>query len=164
LGAASLAWILKRGINLASLRIPRGIVKAEQQSIRHAIAALVINGSLDKLETVSFPECSYIADADFAAILSKCYSSVKSINLAGCSGLTESSAEHIKRCTNLEAFTPTSDNESAMLTDKDMVEIVKACKKLRKLCFNRIGDLVTDEVVQSVAAHCHLLGVFRSEL
>jgi hypothetical protein len=66
LGAAALKWVLKRGIHLASLQLPSyyGINPAEQQSIRDTIASLALNGRLDKLETISFNECSYIKDAE----------------------------------------------------------------------------------------------------
>jgi hypothetical protein len=159
LGAAALSWILKRGIHLASLRLPysRVTFSAEQESIRvesirEAVASLALHGHLDKLETIHLSYCSYIKDADLTSILSKCYSSVKSIDIRGCIHLNESAAAHIKRCTKLEAFTP-KGNESAA----DMVEIFKACRKLRKVDFGSLGPRLTDEVVQSVAVDCPLL-------
>jgi hypothetical protein len=112
LGLAALNWVLKRGINLASLQLPpTGLISPpEQQSIRDAVASLTPDGRLDKLETISLNECSYINDADLAAILSKCYRSAKSIDIQECE-LTVSSAVHIKRCTKLEAFA-SNGNES----------------------------------------------------
>jgi hypothetical protein len=153
LGAAALNWILKRGIHLASIFLPKhyGLSAAGQKSIREAVASLALNGRLDKLETISLNHCFYIKDVDLAAILSKCYSSAKSIDIQGCA-LTESSAAHIKRCTKLEAFAA-SGNESAA----DMAEIFQTCRKLRKVDLSGFGDDLTDEVVQSVATTLPLL-------
>jgi hypothetical protein len=152
LRAAALNWVLKRGIHLASLRLPdNGRSAAEEQSLRDAVASLALNGRLDKLETISLASCSYIKDADLAGILSKCYRSAKSIDIRYCR-LTESAAVHIKRCTKLEALAA-KGNESAA----DMAEIVQSCRKLRKISFVNFGTSLTDEVVQSVAAHCPLL-------
>ena len=108
LGAAALNWVLKRGIHLASLRIPYSsnttyVSAAEKQSICESVASLAFNGQLDKLGTISFRWCDYIKDADLSAVLSKCYGSVKSINIQGCA-LAESVAMHIKVCTKLESF------------------------------------------------------------
>jgi hypothetical protein len=151
LGPAELNWILKRNIHLASLRLSYHIGAAEQQIIRKTVASLALNGRLDKLETISLNECDYIKDADLAAILSKCYRSAKSIDLRGC-GLFENTAAHIKRCTKLEAFAANGNESMA-----EIVEIVQSCRKLRKINLWQIGDDLTDEVVQSVAAHCPLL-------
>jgi hypothetical protein len=152
LGAAALSWVLKRGIHLASLHLPvDSINKNEQEGIREAVASLALNGHLDKLETVDFFECSYIKDVDFTAILSKCYRSVKSIDIHGCR-LTESSAAHVKRCTKLEAFSAKGNELAA-----DMVEIFQSCRKLRLLHLSSFGNRLTDEVVLSVAVHCPLL-------
>ncbi len=149
LGEASLKWILKRGIHLASLRLPDHRLNAtDQQSIRDAVASLVLDGRFDKLEMISLRACSYIKDADLAAIFLKCYGSVKIIDIRAC-GLIESSAAHIKRCTKLEAFAA-NGNESAA----DMAEIFQSCPRLRKVV---LGSRLTDEVVLSVAAHCPLL-------
>ena len=48
----ALNWILKRGIHLATLRLPRSneINVAEQESIRAAVVSLVDQGRIDKLE------------------------------------------------------------------------------------------------------------------
>jgi hypothetical protein len=152
LGAAALNWVLKRGIHLASLRIPLSIHNAaEQESIRDAVASLALNGRLDKLETISLFKCSYIEDADLAGILSKCYSSVKSIELHKCY-LADSAAAHIKRCTKLEAFAP-KGNESA----PEMAEIFQSCRKLRIVDLSGFRHRLTDKVVLSVAAHCPCL-------
>jgi hypothetical protein len=96
LGAAALGWVLKRGIHLASLRLPDDLYinTAEQQSIRDAVTSLALNGRLDKLETISFNQCLYIEDADLAAVLSKCYATLMSIDIREC-GLSESAAVHI---------------------------------------------------------------------
>jgi F-box and leucine-rich repeat protein GRR1 len=153
LGAAALKWVLKRGIHLASLRLPRSYVEvAEQQSIRETVASLALNGNLDKLEAISLNQCFYIQDADLSAVLSKCYSSVKSIDIRWYGGLAESAAAHIKRCAKLEAFYP-KGNE----TDVEMAVIVQSCRKLRKLDLSVFNDDLTDEVLRSVAFNCHLL-------
>ncbi len=153
LGAASLKWILKRGIHLASIYLPYhyGLNATDEQSIRDVVASLVLDGRFDKLEMISLCACTYIKDADLAAILLKCYGSVKSIDIRQC-GLTKSSAVHIKRCTKLEAFAA-SGNESAA----DMAEIFQACPRLRKVVLSDYGSRLTDEVVLSVAAYCPLL-------
>jgi hypothetical protein len=158
LGVAALKWILKRGIHLASLRLRNVYDTAERQSIRDAVASLALNDRFDKLETISLFNCSYIKDTDLAAILSKCYSSAKSIDIHLC-GLTESAAALIKRCTKLEAFAA-NGNES----DADMAEIFQSCQKLRKVNLFACHNSLTDEVVHSVAAqfplleHLNLLG------
>jgi hypothetical protein len=173
LGPAALQWILKRGINLASLRpsfsdlnvavihdmhfISYDIGEEEQQSMRDAVASLVLNDRVNKLESIALNNLEdYLEDSDLAAILSKCYGSVKAIDIQDC-GLTDSSATHIKRCTKLEAYTPCG-NESAA----EMVEIFQSCRKLRKVNFGSYEDVdVTDEVLHSLAAHCPLLEFFR---
>jgi hypothetical protein len=153
LGAAALNWILKRGIHLASLHLPSSSYMSadEQESIRESVASLALHGRLDKLETISLVGCRCIKDAEVTAILSKCFRSVKSIDIREC-GLAESSATYIKHCTGLEAFAAHGNESSA-----EVVEIVQACPKLRKVNIQRIGSRLTDEVLQSVAAHCRLL-------
>ena len=149
----TLNWILKRGIHLASLRLPdlhKGN-EAEKKSIRAAVSSLVSEGRLDKLETIDFKCCSYIKDVDLAAILTKSYASMKSVDIRYY-GLAESSVAYIKRCTGLEAFAA-QGNESTF----DMVEIFQSCRKLRKLNLSLCYNILTDEVVQSVAAHCRFL-------
>jgi len=160
LGAAALIWILTRGIHLASLHLPEcrnnnddiSMSITDQESIRESIASLAQDGRLDKLETISLGECTYINDADLLGILSKCHRSVKSINIRGC-GLTESSASLVKNCTKLEAFAACG-NESA----PDLVSIFQSCrKKLRKVDLSAFSGRLTDEMVQSVAENCRLL-------
>ena len=155
LGEASLKWIQKRGIHLASLHLPcdYGLDASDEQSIRAAVASLVLDGRFDKLEMVSLRACTYINDADLAAILSKCYGSVKSVDIRAC-GLAESSTVLVKRCTKLEAFAA-SGNESAA----DMAEIFQSCPRLRKVVLSTFGSRLT-EVVLSVAAYCPLLEHF----
>jgi hypothetical protein len=153
LGAGALNWILKRGIHLASLCIQLicyRTSKTDQQTIEAAFASLALDGRLDKLETIR--PCNYIKDADLTSILSKCYSSVKSIDIKYCH-FDDSSAVHIKRCSKLEVFTPTGNE-----TCDEMVEIVQSCKKLRKVDLGGFdGDEDIDDVVMAVAAHCPLL-------
>jgi hypothetical protein len=151
LGAAALNWILKRGIHLAGLRLRSDVRGTDAQKSRNSIASLVLNNRLDKLETVNVYCCSYIKDADFGAILSKCDGSMKSINIDS-SGVIQSSAVHIKRCAKLEAFS-SKGNESAA----DLDEIFQSCRKLRMVDLNSFRGTLTDEMVQSVGAHCPLL-------
>jgi hypothetical protein len=153
LDSAALSWILKRGIHLASLRLKRSGNKplGEHERVRAAVASLVNNGCLDKLEVISLLYCYYIKDADLTPILAKSCRSVKSINLMGC-GLDGSSALHVKYCTELEAFAA-GGQESVV----DLVAIFKACRQLRRVNLGDIGVRLTDEVVQSVAANCPLL-------
>ncbi len=123
-------WILKRGIHLATLRVylnyfSKSVDSKWIQSFDVAIKDLLKEGHLDKLETLDMAgDCSYIKDAVLAAILEKSYNSLTCIDLRF-SGLTKSSAAHIKRCTGLEAFAA-KGNESS----RDMVEIVQSCPKL----------------------------------
>jgi hypothetical protein len=158
LGAAELTWILKRGVHLASLCLAGFIEKIngrskEEENIRAAVAALLSQGRLDKLETILFYGCHYMKDIDLTNILTKSYKSIKVIDIQACRGITVSLlAAHIKRCTVLEAFTARG-NEST----SDMVEIIQSCRKLRKLPLSQFGDRLTDEVVQSVANHCRFL-------
>jgi hypothetical protein len=128
IGAAELDWILKRGIHLASLHLKSmrdhtDAAKAEKERIRIAVASLALNGSLDKLETISFAFCFYIEDADLEAVLSKCYRSVKSIDIRGCKLNADSSL--IKRCTKLEALAPRGHESVA-----EIVEIFTTCRKV----------------------------------
>jgi hypothetical protein len=148
MGAASLRWIDKRGIHLASLflPVPGSVSDDEERSIHTSIVSLAYNGCLDKIETFRLGSG---ADAELCTVLSKC--SVKSIDIEGCE-LTHSAATHIKHCAELEAFSP-QGNESAA----EMADIVQSCKKLRKLEFDGFGSEHTDEVLQSVATHCPLL-------
>jgi hypothetical protein len=101
LGAAALRWILKRGIHLASFRLAYSSITARQECIRESVTSLALNGSFDKLESIDLYNCSYIKDKDVASIISKCYGSVKGIDIRYC-GSTESSASQIKLCTKLE--------------------------------------------------------------
>jgi bacterioferritin-associated ferredoxin len=153
LGTAALSWVLKRGIHLASLRLPprRVLIAVEHQFVRDVVASLALDGHLDKLETISFHRCSYINDADLAGILSKCFSSVNSIDIRECN-VTGSSTALIKRCTKLDTFKPRR-NESAA----DLAEIFESCRKMRKVDLGAFGELLIDEVLRSMAAHCPLL-------
>jgi len=149
----TLNWILKRGIHLATLRVylnyfSKSVDSKWIQSFYVAITDLLNEGHLDKLETIDMFGDSYIKDADLAAILEKSYNSLTCIDLRY-SGLTESSAAHIKRCTGLVAFAA-KGNESS----RDIVEIVQSCPKLRKLNLSQFENRLTDEVVQSVATYC----------
>jgi hypothetical protein len=150
LRAPEMNWILKRGIHLASLSLD----DEGDASTRDAVAALAFNGRLDKLETVNISYCAYIKDADLATILRGCYRSVNSISIRGC-GLTDSSAMYVKHCSELEAFVP-QGNESAA----DLAEIFQACRKLRRVHLDQFGNRLTDDVVQSVVAHCPFLEHF----
>ena len=154
LGAAALNWVLKRGIHLASLHPAHTHTnnRVEQQSILDAITSLALNGHLDKLEMISLYFYSYIEYADLEVVISKCYGSVRSIDIRECRLLTESAAAHFKRCTKLEAFA-SSGNE----TTAEMAEIFQACRKLRKVDLGGFGDRLTDEMLMSVADNCHLL-------
>ena len=154
LRAAALIWILKRGIHLASLRLPTGVyIASERESIRETIASLALDGRLDKLESVSFNRCSYIRDADLVVVLSACYRSVKSIDIRGCGGLADCSlAVLIKQCTKLESFAPQGVEPAAVIS-----EIFQACRKLRKINLGIFGYKLTDEMVKSVADYCPLL-------
>jgi hypothetical protein len=153
LGAVALRWIQKRGIHLASLVLADSsdINAAEQQCIRESVASLALNGLLDKLETCDLNGCSYIKNADLAAILSKCYGSIKSMGIQDC-GLIVSSAAHIKRCTRLEAFDANGTESPA-----EMVAIFESCRKLRSVDLQDLGHRLTDEVLFSVAAHFPLM-------
>jgi hypothetical protein len=112
LSAPQLSWILKRGIHLASLHLPPfpdtfpfpPNLKAEQTRIRDAVTSLALNGRLDKLKTITLNWCKCISDADLAAILSKCYRSVKSIAVAHCSN--NNSDAHIKPFLSMETSRP----------------------------------------------------------
>ena len=166
----ALDWIRKRGLHLGSLRLPspNRINEAENEKIRAAVASLVDEGRLDKLETIDFNKCYYIKDSDLAALLSKCYGSLKILDIGWCSkdtlfgsyasiqewrleqtGITTA---QIQRCKMLQAFSPMG-NES----EEDLIKIVKSCTNMRKLDFSPFGDIVTSAVVRCVAAHCHLL-------
>jgi hypothetical protein len=150
----ALSWIKNRGIHLATLHlaIPTGVMAAaDQRIIRDTLASLAYNGQLDKLETIKVLNCSYIKDADLAVVLSKCHRTLKCMNIRG-SGVAEISALHVKRCPNLEAFVA-NGNVSA----EDMAEIFQACPKLRVLELNSFGARLTDELVESIVAHCFVL-------
>ena len=153
LGAVALNWVLKRGVHLASLQLPRSknITSECRRSISVAVPSLALDGRFDRLELVSFKWCTYIKNADLAAVLSKCYGTVKSINIEEC-GLTKSAAVHIKRCTKLEAFAP-NGNESAA----DMAEIFQSCRKLRMIDLSAFYSGLIDDVVLSLADNCPLL-------
>jgi F-box/leucine-rich repeat protein 2/20 len=142
-------WILKRGIHLASFHPYSNV--AVQQSICDSSASPAHNGLLDKLESMRIMKCTYMKDADVAIILSRCYGSVKSIDLRGC-GSADSSAALIKFCTKLEAFAP-NGNESAAAT----VAIFESCRKLRRVNLRNFKLRLTDEVLNSMAAHCALI-------
>jgi hypothetical protein len=151
LRSQQLAWILKRGINLASLQIRRYTSDTENAKIRKAVASLVRNGQLDRLETIDAYFCSYIKDQDLAALLSTCNKSVKSIDLRTDhkSGLTTSSAAHIKRCTRLEAF-GAHGNESAA----DLVDIFQACPKLRYVDLQAFRGTSRGVTLMMIEEHC----------
>jgi hypothetical protein len=144
---AALEWILKRGIHLASLCLPRCYLTTEEPRIHDAVNSLALNGRCDKLESISLSDCSHINEDDLATIISKCFQSVKNIDVRG-GGLRVSSAADIKRCTKLEAFSPKGNESPA-----EIVEIVETCLKLRKLDFFGFRGRLTDGVLQSVAAH-----------
>ena len=154
LGAAALSWVLKRGIHLASLYLHNvySLSSTERESIRESVASLALDGRLNKLETVNFFDCSYIKDADLEGVLLKCYKSVKTVDIRGCRGISESTAVHVKLCTKLEAFAA-NGNESAA----DLLEIFQACRILRKISLRAFSFGLTDEVVLSVAEHCRQL-------
>jgi hypothetical protein len=150
----ALSWIKNRGIHLATLHlaIPTGVMAAaDQRIIRDTLASLAYNGQLDKLETIMVLNCSYIKDADLAVVLSKCHRTLKCMYIRG-TGVAEISALHVKRCPNLEAFVA-NGKESA----EDMAEIFQACSKLRVVDLICFGASLTDELVESMAAHCPLL-------
>jgi hypothetical protein len=153
-GANALSWVLKRGIHLASLRLTYqyGFSPIEQGIMREAVASLLINGFLDKLETIKFSNWWKDSDADLAAIISKCYGSLKSIDIRHF-GFANNLSACIKRCTKLEEFVPCDLKEVSQLA-----EIFESCKNLRKIdlgCFDEHEAI--DEAVLAVAAHCSQL-------
>jgi bacterioferritin-associated ferredoxin len=156
LGVASLGWILKRCIHLASLRLHYNVYDgAKQESIRAAIASLTLTDCFDKLETIELRQCTYIKDAELSAIFSKCYGSVKNIDIMHWFLAGNSSSAHVKRCTKLEAFAPHGFESAA-----EMVEVFQACPKMRKVDLRAFGGRLTNEVVHEVAASCPLLEHF----
>jgi hypothetical protein len=145
-------WILKRGINLALLRLLPDfcIAQKEKAEIRSAVISLVDHGLLNKVETVDLRRCSYIGDHELATVLVKGCGSVKSVDIRQCLGLDRSMAPEIKRCTELEAFRPYGNETVA-----EMKEIFKDCKKLKTVVMGEAHS--TDELVKSIAEHCRLL-------
>ena len=165
LGAPALRWILKRGIHLASLRLPPSDDiddEDEKESIRSAVTSLVAQGRLNKLEMIDFNWCTYIKDADISAILSKSYSSMKIIHIRTSLTHENSVVSHIKRCTGLEAlaflFRGSAQLPKSRQVFSSLIKsIVQSCRKLRTLIPVGVCFFMTDVVVQSVATHCRLL-------
>ena len=157
----SLNWILKRGINLASLRLSRPLwvlsdritltsPREEETSICTAVASLASAGLLDKIETLDIRDCGFIRDSDLAVVIEKSYKSIKHIDIRNCDSLTERKAAEIKRCTGLETFQPYG-NETAV----EMKDIFQACNKL-KTVFLELSHS-TPDIMRSVAKNCRLL-------
>jgi hypothetical protein len=90
-----------------------------------------------------------------SGILSKCYQSVKSIDIEECEHI-KNLASHIKRCTELKIYI-SNGTESA----SDLAEIGQACQNLQVLDLTTLGKRLTEDVVLSVAAHCPLLVHFK---
>jgi hypothetical protein len=153
LGPGALKWILKRGIHLASFHLRPFYTTAEELNIHDALNSLVLNGHLDKLETVILNGCYHIKYADLAAILSKCFGSIKSVDIGGSN--LDNSAALIKRCTKLEAYTHSGEEGAA-----ELVELFQACPKLRKVDLSDFREALTDEALHGVAAHCRYLEHF----
>ena len=133
----ALAWILKRGIHLASLNL------ATMHSAIGVIKSLADEGRLDKLENLN--GCC-LDNEIIAIVLDKSYGSLLSIDL-GCK--QTNMVRMALRCTRLEAFAA-QGNESVA----DIVEIVQSCRKIRKLNLRRFGGRLLD---LTVVASCRLL-------
>ena len=152
LRSRSMVWILKRGINLASLRLPDfdRITQEEKEEIRTAVTSLLNQGLLDKVETIDIFRGNYIRDHDLAAVLEKGFATVKSVDIRQCVGLGRSMAQELKRCTELEVFRPNGDE-----TIVEMKEIFQVCKKLKTVIIGYAHS--TSELIQCIAEHCRLL-------
>ena len=163
LSLAALCWVVKRGLHLASLRLPSSLSSLfgrggqrtrEQRGDRETVAVLARDGRLDKLESLCLARVDYIRTEDLVGILSSCGATAVIIMDLNCLG-PESPAVLVKRCTKLEAYTA-SGYESV----QDMVEIVQSCRKLRKLRLGALFLKLTDAVLECVAENCPRLEHF----
>ena len=148
-------WVLLRKIHLVSLCLPcdENITDTDQAEIGELIISLLNNGLLDKLETVALTNCTYLERTDLAKILSKNFSTIRSLDITGWGSPGPNfSSKYIKGCTGLKAFCP-KGNE----VPEYMVDIIKSFRKLQKLSFYAVGETITNDVVQSVADNCHSL-------
>ena len=151
----SLNWIIKRGIHLASLRLPWSsdcyISGCEQTSIRAAVASLVEFGLVDKLETIDIFLNLYLKDDDIAAIIEKSFTSLRIVDIHRCNALV-STASLLKRCTGLEEYTAIGNESAVQLTD-----IFTSCIRIKKMVLRGLYGNLTNEMVLSMADNCQLI-------
>ena len=81
LGHQELQWIHRRGVHLASIKLPTSSkslhMQQQQQRIRELLAAIIEAGLVDKLESFDFRACFYIRGGDVNRLLSRCFKSIK---------------------------------------------------------------------------------------
>lgn len=149
LGLAALNWIRKRGIHLASLRLPptNKIDIREQECICAHVASLFNSNSIVKLEMIDFRDCTYLEYSNIPyLVIAECYSTVKSIDVTGIQ-----LPFNVARCVGLEAL---ATNGWFVAT---MVKIFEKCPKLRIFVRHETIFGLSNEIVQSIATHSHLI-------
>jgi hypothetical protein len=145
----ALNWILKRGIHLATLRLPRiGDISISEQECICAVLPSILNiGLLEKVEVINFKGCDYLSYRDISSeIIDQSSKSLKSIEITGIDFIVF--PKNILCCERLEAFASTSE--------QSIVAVIGSCKKLRKLvCLygDMLSDMLSDMTMQSLQVH-----------
>ena len=139
----ALNWILKRGIHLATLRLPTigDISRSEQECICAVLASILNIGLLEKVEVINFKGCDYLSYIS-SEIIDQSSKSLKSIDITG----TPYFPRNIGYCEGLEAFAATC------VLEQSIVAVIGSCKKLRMLVCS-FGSNLSDGTMQSLQVH-----------
>ena len=147
---SALNWIRRRGIHLATLRLPPAIKidEREQECICGAIVSLINSQRLVKLETIDFNGCSYLNYSDMAVfVINDCYKSLKCIDIKGIYF-----PFNLLTCSGLEAIATHG------WFDTTMVPLFEKCRRLRRFALldPAIYDL-SDDTLRSIASHSRFI-------
>jgi len=150
-------WIMRRGMHLVSLGVPPSsadLSSVDEEGIHNAVTSLANQGSINKLECLSLRRCCFMTDNSVVSVLTKCLNSLKTLDLRGSAladddvegwGITESTSEYIKQCTNLSTFFSSGNDR--------MIEIAQSCRNIRDLNLSSFADKLTDDTVMKVVVH-----------
>jgi len=150
-------WIMRRGMHLVSLGVPPSsadLSSVDEEGIHNAVTSLANQGSINKLECLSLRDCRFMTDNSVVSVLTKCLKSLKTLDLRGSAlvdddvegwGITESTSEYIKQCTNLSTFCSSGNDR--------MIEIAQSCRNIRDLNLSSFADKLTDDTVMKVVVH-----------
>mmetsp|Transcript_22682 Transcript_22682/g.71030 ORF Transcript_22682/g.71030 Transcript_22682/m.71030 type:complete len:229 (-) Transcript_22682:1549-2235(-) len=137
------------------LNLGRDVLVEDQQEVTDGFVTGRLSGTLTSINVWG---CSNLTDASIKAIAARC-PLLKSLDVSFCKKLTDESIKEIAaRCSWLESLNVASCGE---LTDESIRAIAVGCRSLEALNVGSCRKL-TDESIKALAASCSFLKKFEA--